>query len=217
MNFIHFGVIYGQSLVAVVGIILGLVLVAKWTKTHNRSMIHFAVYFLGCGSFLLRAFIDMGYGNPELFSRVLYLVGMIALYGGVLPGVLLLIPFNENLKQTIYKAVPAVILVITLLVTAFAPTEQTDVGLYVFKQPYHLIFVRLLHAAAGLFAIGSLLYLSFELRNSRPAIMAIAFVFILIGTIFMGTHEPKMIVVGSVMQALGLVAFFFAFVVLSKQ
>jgi len=180
-------------------------------------MIHFAVYFLGCGSYLFRAFIDLGYSNAELLSRLLYLVGMIALYVGVFPGILLLIPFREKLKQVIYKTVPPAIFIIVLIVTLVAPTEQTEVGLYVFQQPYHLVFVRLLHGFFGPFTVGSLLYLSYKLKDIRPAAMAAAFFFVLIGTMFMGTHEASKIIVGSVVQALGLVIFFFAFVVVSKQ
>lgn len=216
MNPIHIGVIFGQSLVAVVGLVLGVSLVQKWSKTHNRPTLHFAVYFLGCTGYFLRALIDFGYGNGEVFSRVLYLVGMTALYVGVLPGVLVLLPSPGMVRKTVYKVVPPVVFVVVLLAAALAPTEKTELGLYVFKQPYHLIFVRMLHGLAGFFAIVALIYLYFKIKDVRPAAMGVGFTFILIGAILMGTHEVGMAVVGSVLQGIGLVMFYLALVVLSQ-
>lgn len=213
---IHIGVIVGQSMVAAIGIILGLILVRKWLRTRNRPMIHFAVYFIGCGCYLFRALIDIGFGNAEILSRSMYLIGMVAMTLGVLPGMLLLLPSTGKLKETAYKVLPLLLFVITVSAALLAPLEPTDVGIFVFQHPYRLLLLRVLHGGIGSFAIVALLYLAFIMRDLKPAVMGIGFIFVLVGTIFMGTHEVAQTIVGSIIQALGLVMFFLALVGLSK-
>ena len=203
-------------MVAVIGIVLGLILVQKWLRTHNRPMIHFAVYFVGCGCYLFRALIDLGYGNAEILSRSMYLIGMVAMTLGVLPGTLLLLPSTGKLKKTVYKVLPLLLFIITVSAALLAPLEQTDVGIYVFQHPYRLFLLRVLHGSIGSFAIISLLYLAYVMKDLKPAVMGVGFIFVLVGTIFMGTHEVAQTIVGSVVQALGLVIFFLALVGLSK-
>ena len=198
-------VVLGQAIGGITGIILGVILFQKWFKSRNRSTIHFAVFLLASGAYLLSILIDLGYCNAELLSRILYAAGIIGLYVGVFPGILLLLPSRGRVIQVTYQAVPSTVFVVVLLVVLLVPMHQVETGIFQFNHPYHLVFVRLLHGVIALLAIGSLLYLSFRVRDLRPAIMALGFMCVMVGMILMGSFVQT--VGGSLLQALGTTAY----------